>query len=95
MAELLRDDLWVVYRAAGSHGNADLVALHAGETPRLIQVKSDERGPFNHFPPHERAALLAEAELAGARAVLCWWPPDRRIVPTWLYPEDWPGAMAA
>lgn len=95
VAELLRDDRWEVVRAAGSHGPYDLMCLHVGETPLLVQVKSDARGPFAHFPPAERMALLAAAHRAGARAVLCWWPPDRRTVPTWLYPEDWPTMVAA
>lgn len=71
---LLRNDGWVVLRAAGSFGNADLVALRAGSTPMLVQVKASARSPVEHFGPAERQALHTEAQRAGARAILAWWP---------------------
>jgi Holliday junction resolvase len=71
---LLRNDGWVVLRAAGSFGNADLVALRLGSIPMLIQVKASARSPLEHFGPDERQALYAEAKRAGARAILAWWP---------------------
>jgi Holliday junction resolvase len=71
---LLRNDGWVVLRAAGSFGNADLVALRAGSTPLLVQVKASARSPVEHFGPGERQALYAEAQRGGARAMLAWWP---------------------
>lgn len=71
---LLRNDGWVVLRAAGSFGNADLVALRAGSDPMLVQVKASARSPFEHFRPEERYALYSEAKRAGARAMLAWWP---------------------
>src|SRR3954470_15559717 len=38
VAANLRVDGWIVYRSAGSHGNADLIALKHGYAPRLLQV---------------------------------------------------------
>lgn len=80
---------WVVYRSAGSHGPADLVALKDGLMPELIQVKSSAAGPFAHFGPAEREELRDEAIKAGARAVLAWYPPDRKGV-RFLHVHDWP-----
>jgi Holliday junction resolvase len=85
---VLRAEGWVVYRAAGSHGHADLVALRAGDPPRLVQVKGTAGGPWEHFGPAERAALIAEAVQAGAVAMLCWWPPRRPV--QWIGGDLWP-----
>lgn len=78
---------WVVYRAAGSHGNADLVALKRGHVPLLIQVKGSARGPFEHFRTEERYELMDEGRKAGARACLAWWPAHKPLLwfaaPTW------------
>lgn len=84
---LLNEDWWVV-RAAGSLGDADLVALKNGRRPKLIEVKSTAAGPYHSFGPKDRADLLAAAELAGADAVLCWWP--SRGKPRWIASEEWP-----
>ena len=79
---------WVVYRSAGSHKPADLIAMKAGETSRLIQVKGSARSAFADFPPTERVALIEQAFRAGAEAWLVWWPP--REEPRWLPPDVWP-----
>lgn len=89
---LLEDDDWFVVRAAGSLGDADLVALKDGHRPRLIEVKSSAKGPYEHFWPADRARLLFAAELAGADAYLVWWPP--RGKPTWILSDAWPTKMA-
>jgi Holliday junction resolvase len=86
--DLLLSDDWFVTRAAGSLGDADLVALKAGERPRLIEVKSTAAGPYHGFGPKDRADLLFAAELAGADAWLCWWPPRGR--PSWIHSNIWP-----
>ena len=86
---LLEDDDWFVARAAGSLGDVDLVALRAGSRPRLIEVKSTAAGPYHGFGPKDRTDLLFAARLAGAEAVLCWWPP--RGKPMWIGSDDWPG----
>ena len=85
---LLRDAGWVCYRAAGSHGNADIVAMRNGAV-LLIQVKSSAQGPFEHFGPVARAELLEEALRAGGQAILCHWPSggDRRFIHSDLWPE--------
>lgn len=84
----LEADGWWVGRAAGSLGDADLVALKAGETPRLIEVKSTARGPFHGFGPADRRELLEAAKRAGADAWLAWFAPRKPAA--WLSPEDWP-----
>jgi Holliday junction resolvase len=84
----LRDDGWVVYRAAGSHGCADLVALKRERKPLLVQVKCSAQGPFEHFGPEERRLLVEQAEVAGADAFLCWWPSRKK--PQWLHSDVWP-----
>ena len=90
---LLQQEDWWVARAAGSLGDADLVALKEGKRPRLIEVKSTAGGPYEHFRPLERAALLFAARLAGADAVLAWWPPRGRL--HWIWPDEWPEAQVA
>ncbi len=85
---LLEDEDWWVARAAGSLGDADLIALRAGERPRMIEVKSTHRGPYHGFGPAARARLRFAAELAGADAYLAWWPPRGKLV--WLSSEGWP-----
>src|SRR5262245_23743723 len=78
---------WVVYRAAGSHGNADLIALKRGFVPLLIQVKTDVVGPWGHFGPEDRFALKEEAHACGARAFLAWWPARKPLV--WYAAPAW------
>jgi Holliday junction resolvase len=58
---------WVVTRAAGSLGAADLVALRADKKPLLISCKTDGR-----IPPHERAAIILAATQGGARPLLAY-----------------------
>jgi Holliday junction resolvase len=81
------DDYWVC-RAAGSLGDADLVALKPGRYPRLIEVKSTAQGPYEHFGPKDRADLRFAADMAGGVAELCWWPP--RGQPRWIDSSEWP-----
>lgn len=85
---LLEAEDWWVARAAGSLGDADLIALKDGRRPRLIEVKSTAGGPYERFTPSRRAELRLAATIAGADALLCWWPP--RGKPTWLPAESWP-----
>lgn len=83
---------WVVVRAAGSLGEIDLVALKAGETPRLVEVKSTAGGPYEHFGPGERADLSQRAAWAGAGAWLAWWPPRGQL--RWIPEAEWPKRKA-
>ncbi len=89
---LLEEDGWYVTRAAGSLGDADLVALRNGEI-RLIEVKSTHRGPFHSFGPASRQELAAAARVAGGTAWLVWWPTRRQ--PVWISEGDWPRFKAA
>lgn len=90
-ALLLAEDWWVC-RAAGSLGDADLVALKPGRRPLLVEVKasSTTRGPFADFGPKDRADLRWAGALAGADVTLCWWP--SRGKPRWIPVEEWPEA---
>jgi Holliday junction resolvase len=87
---LLQQEDWWVARAAGSLGDADLVALRKGNCPRLIEVKSSskERGPYADFGPDEREHLKWAADLAGGAAWLAWWPPRGQLV--WFHSSEWP-----
>lgn len=89
----LQDDDWWVARAAGSLGDADLIALKAGKTPLMIEVKSSACGPYEHFGPKDRADLIVAAELAGATPILAWWPPRGKL--RWIPSSEWPVAKAA
>lgn len=88
LARQLQDEGWHVLRSAGSKGEADLIALKAGRTPRMIEVKATARSPFAGFPPQDRAELLAAAAKAGAEAWLVWHP--KRGESKWIPPGDWP-----
>lgn len=78
---------WLVTRAAGSLG-VDLVALRAGNRPRLIEVKSSRQGPYEHFGPAARERLRIAARMAGAEAWLAWWPPRGQL--RWIGEGEWP-----
>lgn len=84
--KLLEEKEFLVTRAAGSHGAADLIALKKGQI-FLIQVKRT-KSKWSGFGPKEREELCNDAELAGGQAVLAWWPPNRPL--QWIYPMDWP-----
>jgi Holliday junction resolvase len=89
---LLSEDWWVA-RAAGSLGDADLVALRYGSRPRLIEVKSTAGGPYERFGPAERHRLSFAAKLADADALLAWWPPRGKL--RWIPESEWPKAHIA
>lgn len=86
--DLLKERGWLAFRAPASLGVADVVALKAGHIARLIEVKSSAQGPYEHFGPGDRNRLSMAAELAGAEALLAWWP--ARGVLRWYYESDWP-----
>jgi Holliday junction resolvase len=82
---------YVVTRAAGSQGPADLVACKAGHPTLFVQVKGTARSAFADFGPAARRELLDAAERGGATAQLIWWPADRK--PPRILPADtWPPA---
>jgi len=84
----LETDGWLVVRAAGSLGCADLVALKAEHHPMILEVKATARGPFAGFPPADRREFLEAANRAGAVGFLVWWPKYKQ--PSWLSPSEWP-----
>lgn len=86
----LEDQGWLVVRAGGSLGIADLVALKATQQPRIIEVKSDDTkfGPFNNFGPQRRAEFLTAAGHAGAEPWLAYWPPYGKL--QWIDVSEWP-----
>jgi Holliday junction resolvase len=85
---LLAEEGWWTCRAAGSFGDADIVALRAAYPPRLVEVKSTTAGAFHSFGPADRVDLQNAARTAGAEAWLVWWPPHSK--PTWIHEADWP-----
>lgn len=85
---ILEGQDWFVARAAGSLGDADLVALRAGSRSRLVEVKSTAGGPYERFGPADRARLRLAAEIAGADPWLAWWPPRGRL--RWIDASEWP-----
>ena len=86
--KLLEAKGWMVTKAGGSLGVADLVALRAGAPPELIQVKSDKDSPYTHFGPAAREELKRVADEAGAVAQLAWWPPRKPC--RWIPSGQWP-----
>ena len=72
--DTLTEHGWVVIRAAGSRGIADLWAARHDRTLMFVQCKISGR-----IDPAERTALLDVAELAGARAVVAMRPRDGRV----------------
>jgi Holliday junction resolvase len=86
----LEKEGWLVVRAGGSLGIADLVALKATKQPRIIEVKSDDVkfGPFNNFGPKRRAEFLAAAGHAGAEPLLAYWPPHGKL--EYIAVDLWP-----
>lgn len=87
--DLLREDGYVVLRAAGSLGGIDLIALKAGKPVLFIEVKGNKGSPYLNFREKERQTLREQAEQAGAEAFLAHWPPRARE-PTWVPAVKWP-----
>ncbi|MDP2711035.1 MAG: hypothetical protein Q8O56_07430 [Solirubrobacteraceae bacterium] len=88
---LLETEGYWTARAAGSLGDADVIALRSTPTgceALLVEVKSDVAGPFANFRPADRADLIAAAVKSGARPILCWWPPRKQ--PRWIPVSEWP-----
>jgi Holliday junction resolvase len=65
--DALEADGWVVVRAAGSFGPADLMALRAEHRPWLVSCKLN-----GYLTRLEVIALCDAAEKAGALAILAW-----------------------
>jgi Holliday junction resolvase len=83
--DFYREHGFVAFRAAW--GIADVVALKVGMRPQLVQVKSTTR-PYEHFRQAERTELAHAAMVAGADAVLAWWPKGGKL--TLIAASEWP-----
>jgi Holliday junction resolvase len=106
VGDLLEDWGWVVVRAAGSFGVADLVACvdgfahhplwpadsphHYDRLTMFVEVKSTAGGPYERFGPVERLRLFQAAAKAGAEPLLAWWPPGRGRRCEWIGSHEWP-----
>ena len=86
--EWYADRDWLAFRAPASLGVADVIALKAGHRPQLVEVKSTAQGPYEHFRPADRADLSAAAALAGADALLAWWPSRGKL--RFIPESEWP-----
>jgi Holliday junction resolvase len=70
----LRERKWVAARTAGSHGSFDIVAARyttAGKVLLFMQLKMLKKR--RNVSREERAALLRDANEAGADAVIVRW----------------------
>jgi Holliday junction resolvase len=66
-------------KAGGSLGEADLVALKAGQRGMMIEVKSTAGGPYERFGPEKREALYDAAMKAGLEPYIAYWPPRKEL----------------
>ena len=85
--DALQEDGYACFRAAGSKGKADILALKPGEI-LLVQVKKTNP----QVSPAERAALLELARLTGGRPIVAYKPPRKPDVYRELTgpgPKDW------
>lgn len=74
VARLLSDDGYLVIRAAGSHGEADLVAIKPGQI-LLVQCKTSGR-----LDPGEWNAFYSAADSVGAVPLLAHRPAPGQVV---------------
>lgn len=96
--KLLEAEGWWCARAAGSLGDADIVALRYSPNANsvtgwaveamLVEVKATAGGPYERFGPRARAELIAAGVLSGARPVLAYWPPRKPL--RWIGVSEWP-----
>lgn len=84
---------WLAFRAPASLGCADVIALREGSRPWLIEVKSTAGGPYERFGPDARRRLSEAAKMAGATAMLAWWPSRGQL--RWIPEAEWPVAPMA
>jgi len=87
---VLADEGWLCASRRHIGGAGDILAI--GPIPRrpiLVEVKSTAAGPWAHFGPNDRAALIRTAREFDAEPWLFWWPPrhELRRLP-WV---TWPG----
>ena len=73
---LLTDNGYIMFRTAGSHGKADLIAFKPGEI-LLIQCKLD-----GEMGPADRADLVKMAALVDAVPLVAYWHKEGRAART-------------
>lgn len=78
---------WVAGGRRHRKGGGDWLFVRGPGERRLVEVKSDKRGPFEHFGPKARAELRATAEQIGAEALLAW---VRGGTVSLVPAKDWP-----
>lgn len=84
---ILQEEGWFACRPRWA--GVDVVALKAGQVPRMIEVKSNRSGgPFSNFRREDRNLLLLAADNAGAEAWLVYCEPKQPI--RWIPSEKWP-----
>jgi Holliday junction resolvase len=83
----LRKEGWIAFRAPGSLGFADVIAMKNGEI-MFIESKSNAESPYAKFGPEKRARLLEAARIAGATAWLVNWPKNKKQ--NWIHSDEWP-----
>jgi Holliday junction resolvase len=74
---------WLVVRAGGSLGVADLLAISRHHSPLLVSCKLGGK-----IRPRERDAITMAAKRYGAHAVVAWRPTRGLIGWHRLYPEQ-------
>jgi Holliday junction resolvase-like predicted endonuclease len=72
VASYLEDRGWVIGGRRHRAGGGDWLAVRGPGERRLVEVKSDKRGPFEHFGPKARAELLATAKKIDADPLRAW-----------------------
>lgn len=87
-AALLDEQGWTVASRRHLAGPGDLLAVRAGEMPRLIEVKAT-RSAYEHFRQADRDEMREFAAERGLRAELAWWRPRSRE-PRIIGVDEWP-----
>jgi Holliday junction resolvase len=86
-AELERQG-WLVVRAGGSLGPADLMAVSRDRPPLIVSCKLGGR-----IPPRERQELIVLAQRYGAHAVVMWRSSPGMVRSSTLYAPPTPDGI--
>jgi Holliday junction resolvase-like predicted endonuclease len=68
-------------------GSGDLLAVHRYFIPLLVEVKTTQ-GPFDHFGPEDRQAMLEDAKDYWLEPLLAWTPSPSVLA--FVPKSDWP-----
>ena len=83
----LEADGWLVASRRHTAGPGDLLAVRAGII-QLIECKTTARGPYEHFGPRDRAAMIEAEQQFRLGAWLAWRGPRQQIC--WIPSTEWP-----